>query len=125
MEVQIFGSKKSPCTRKALRFFAERRIRTHFVDFAVRGPALGELRRFAERFGVANLIDTTSRAFRDQGLAHSRRSDAWWLEKLCAEPELLIVPLVRCGNRLTIGDAEIEWNQWTAAARSSTSPLAR
>lgn len=71
MEVQIFGSKKNPSTRKALRFFAERRIRTHFVDFAVRGPAIGELRRFAERFGVTTLIDTTSRVFREGGFARS------------------------------------------------------
>ena len=125
MEVQIFGSKKNPGTRKALRFFAERSIRTHFVDFAVRGPALGELHRFAERFGVTSLIDTTSRAFRERGLAHSIRSDAWWLEKLCAEPDLLVMPLVRCGNRLTIGDAEVQWNQWTTAARSSPSHLTR
>ena len=32
MEVQIFGIRKSAETRKALRFFAERRIKTHFVD---------------------------------------------------------------------------------------------
>src|SRR4051812_12966138 len=32
MEVQIFGVKKSADTRKALRFFAERRVKVHFVD---------------------------------------------------------------------------------------------
>jgi hypothetical protein len=32
MDVQVFGTKKSAETRKALRFFAERRVRTHFVD---------------------------------------------------------------------------------------------
>ena len=52
MEVQVFGVKKNPDTRKALRFFAERRIRTHFVDFAERAPSLGELRRFTQRFGL-------------------------------------------------------------------------
>jgi arsenate reductase-like glutaredoxin family protein len=48
VEVQIFGTKKSAETRKALRFFAERRVRTHFVDLAERAAALGELRRFAQ-----------------------------------------------------------------------------
>jgi arsenate reductase len=116
-EVQILGSKKNPITRKALRFFAERRIRTHFVDFAVRAPSRGELRRFAERFGIAMLIDQKSRPFFEQGLAHAARSESWWLEKLSAEPALLVMPLVRYGNRLTIGDAEPEWREWLASTR--------
>jgi arsenate reductase len=36
MEVQIFGVRKSVNTRKALRFFAERRVKTHFVDLQER-----------------------------------------------------------------------------------------
>jgi len=38
MEVQIFGVRKSADTRAALRFFADRRIKTHFVELSV-GPA--------------------------------------------------------------------------------------
>jgi hypothetical protein len=57
MEVQIFGTKKSADTRKALRFFAERRIRTHFVDLAERAASKGELTRFAQKFGVHGLVD--------------------------------------------------------------------
>ena len=41
LEVQIFGIKKSADTRKALRFFAERRVKTHFVDLMERPAALG------------------------------------------------------------------------------------
>ena len=50
MEVQIFGVRKSADTRKALRFFAERRIRTHFVDLQEWPASPGELRRFVQRF---------------------------------------------------------------------------
>ena len=57
MEVQIFGVKKSSDTRKALRFFAERRIKTHFVDLTERAAAPGELKRFIQRFGLSALID--------------------------------------------------------------------
>ena len=56
MEVQIFGIKKSSDTRKALRFFSERRIKTHFVDLNERAASLGELRRFAQKFGAGALI---------------------------------------------------------------------
>jgi arsenate reductase len=61
LEVQIFGIKKSADTRKALRFFSERRIRTHFVDLVEKPASLGELRRFAQKFGVAALIDKDSK----------------------------------------------------------------
>jgi arsenate reductase-like glutaredoxin family protein len=112
MQVQIFGTKKSPGTRKALRFFAERRIKTHFVDLNERAASLGELKRFAQKFGVRALIDREGRRFNDLGLAHSHLSDARWLQKLADEPLLLRVPLVRHENRLTIGDAEAEWQRW-------------
>lgn len=115
MEVQIFGVKKSADTRKALRFFSERRIRTHFVDLNERAASLGELRRFAQKFGVGALIDSSSPAFQDMGLRHARMSDDSWLAKLAEEPLLLKVPLVRSGNQLTIGVAEETWKEWLAA----------
>jgi len=57
MEIQIFGVRKSADTRRALRFFAERRIKTHFVDLQERPASPGELRRFAQKFGVDALLD--------------------------------------------------------------------
>ncbi len=41
MDVQIFGVNKNADTRKALRFFKERRIKVHFVDFKIRGASKG------------------------------------------------------------------------------------
>src|SRR5690242_2007952 len=114
MEVQVFGVKKSADTRKALRFFAERRIRTHFVDLDERAASLGELRRFVQRFGLDRLIDRGSRRFDELGLRHARLSDERWLEKLVDEPLLLTMPLVRNGNALTIGLAEQDWKAWIA-----------
>ena len=111
-EVQIFGVKKSADTRKAQRFFSERRIRVHFVDLMERAASLGELRRFAQKFGVGALIDADSRRFAELGLAHARLSDERWMEKLADEPLLLRMPLVRNGNQLTIGAAEDVWKQW-------------
>lgn len=115
MEVQIFGTKKSADTRKALRFFAERRIRTHFVDLGERAAAVGELRRFAQKFGVNALVDREGRAFLDAGLRYSNLSDDRWLEKLAEEPSLLRVPLTRHRHQLTIGLAEEDWARWIAA----------
>jgi arsenate reductase-like glutaredoxin family protein len=111
-QVQVFGTRKSADTRKALRFFAERRIVTHFVDFQERGPALGELRRFSERFGAASLVDRESRRFFDLGLQRSMHSDDWWLRRLTEEPAMLKQPLVRFGHRVTVGLDENSWREW-------------
>ena len=112
MEVQIFGVKKSAETRKALRFFAERRVKVHFVDLQVRPASPGELKRFAQRFGVEALVDRGSRRFADLGLGAARLSEERWMEKLSDEPMLLRTPLVRWQQRLTVGDAEPEWREW-------------
>lgn len=112
LEVQVFGVRKSADTRKALRFFSERRIRTHFVDFEVRGPSVGELRRFAQHFGVPALIDRDSAHFAAQGLQHAAHPEARWLQKLSEDPLLLHMPLVRCGRRLAIGVNQAEWTSW-------------
>lgn len=116
MEVQIFGTKKCADTRKALRFFAERRIRTHFVDLHERAAALGELRRFAQKFGVSALVDREGRAFAEAGLRHAQLSDDRWLEKLSGNPGLLRTPLVRRKHQLTVGLDEAAWARWIAEA---------
>ena len=112
MEIQIFGTKKNSDTRKAQRFFAERRIRTHFVDLAQRAASVGELRRFVQKFGTDALIDRNSKRFSELGLAHSHYGDDRWLEILADEPLLLRQPLVRNGPQLTIGAAESTWKEW-------------
>lgn len=114
MEVQVFGVKKSADTRKALRFFAERRVKTHFVDLMERAASLGELKRFAQKFGAAALVDRDSRAFSELGLRYAQFSDERWLDKLSEEPLLLRLPLVRHGNALTIGPAEADWKKWVS-----------
>lgn len=115
MDVQIFGMKKSAETRKALRFFAERRMRTHFVDLQERAASRGELTRFIQKFGVQMLIDESSRRYAELGLRSARYGDERWLEILVNEPLLLKVPLVRHGNALTVGAAEATWKSWLAS----------
>lgn len=122
MEVQVFGVQKSSETRAALRFFAERRVKAHFVDLSERAASPSELRRFAQRFGVEALVDRGSRRFADLGLAHARLSDERWIETLAAEPLLLRLPLVRCRQRVSVGAADAEWKGWVEAERAATRP---
>lgn len=124
MEVQIFGVKKSAGTRKALRFFSERRIRAHFVDLDERPAAAGELKRFVQQFGIDALIDRDSKTYVDLGLRHAKLSEERWLEKLIDEPRLLRMPLVRQlgqqgSGKLTIGLAEQDWKHWVEETTAS------
>jgi arsenate reductase-like glutaredoxin family protein len=114
VEVQVFGVHKDAAVRKALRFFAERRIRTHFVDFTTRGPSRGELKRFADRFGAEALIDRAARRFAELGLAPARYGAEKWLELLVSEPLLLRLPLTRCGSKVAVGHDETAWKRWIA-----------
>lgn len=112
LEVQIFGIRKSADTRKALRFFSERRIKTHFVDLIEKPAALGELRRFAQKFGVMLLVDKDSKRYAELGLRYAQLSDDRWLQKLSEEPLLLRIPLVRNASQLAIGGDETTWKTW-------------
>lgn len=122
MEVQIFGTQKSVETRKALRFFKERRVKVHFVDLKVRGASKGELTRFAQRFGVEALLDRESKRFASLGLRAAHYSEKKWLEILAAEPMILRVPLTRWQNKLTVGPAEEEWGEWVRLTAQAGSP---
>jgi arsenate reductase-like glutaredoxin family protein len=112
MEVQILGTAKSRETRAAQRFFAERRVRMHFVDLKKRAATKGELQKWAQKFGVTALIDKSSRRYAELGLGAARLDDARWMETLAAEPLLLVMPLVRWQHKVTIGEALTEWTQW-------------
>jgi arsenate reductase-like glutaredoxin family protein len=119
MNVQVFGFKNDQDTRKALRFFAERRIPVHFVDLDEKPAARGELRRFAEKFGPAALVDRDSRRFRDLGLHVAGDSPQRLLDRALTEPRILRTPLVRGGHRVSIGHAPAEWTAWLAVEHSA------
>ena len=107
--VQVFGTPDSKTTRAALRFFKERRIDVHFVDVRRKPMAPGELRRFVERLGARALVDETSKAWRDAGLAYLSMSDADLADRLLNDQRLLNVPLVRIGNGFAAGRNEPAW----------------
>jgi arsenate reductase len=112
MPVQIFGVRNDADVRKAERFFKERRVQIHFVDFRQRAPSKGELRRFFDRFGEERLIDRTAKRFRSLALQTAFYGDDRWLEIACEEPLILRMPLVRNGNELTVGLDEDTWKEW-------------
>jgi arsenate reductase (glutaredoxin) len=107
--IQIFGVKNSPATRAAERFFKERRAPIQSVDLKQKPMAAGEIKRFIERFGWAGLLDSQGTAYLNAGLKYLKVSDAELLERIAREPKLLQLPLVRSGNRLSVGQDEESW----------------
>lgn len=112
MEVQVFGVKNDADTRKALRFFKERRIKVHFVDFKQRSPTPGELRRFFQKFGEEKLVDREAKRFHALGLQTAFYGDDRWMEIAGEEPLILKLPLVRNGSQLSVGHDEDVWKEW-------------
>lgn len=74
-----------------------------------------ELKRFCDRFGAIKLFDADSRAYRDAGLGYLSMSADGAYEKLLREQRLIRLPLVRAGNRLSVGPSEAEWRDWLRA----------
>lgn len=112
MNVQIFGVKNDFDTRKAERFFKERRVKIHFVDFKTRAPSKGELRRFFQKFGGDAVIDRDAKRFKALGLQTAHYSDERWLEIAEEEPLILRTPLVRYGSHLSVGHDPDAWKSW-------------
>jgi arsenate reductase (glutaredoxin) len=106
MNVQIFGTNKSQETKKALRFFKERNIKPQFVD--LQELYMSEV----QKFGAKALVDINSKIYKDAGLEHMNIPDEQMIQKLINEPKLMIQPLVRSGNMLSVGWDEKLWRTW-------------
>ncbi len=113
MNIQIFGLKKCSETRKAQRFFKERRIPVHFIDLSQKEMSKGELRSVAARVPLEDLIDTTGKRFIEKGLTHASLNAAR-IETLLLEDALLIrTPVVRNGKEATVGHCPEVWKTWS------------
>ena len=84
------------------------------MDFGQRAPSPGELRRFFDRFGEARLIDRSSKRFVALGLQSAFYGNERWQEIAAEEPLILVMPLVRSGNRLSVGHDDAAWKEWLA-----------
>lgn len=112
--VQIFGLKSSQATRAAERFFKERNVAIHFVDLTKKPMAPGEIKRFVDRFGLQELVDKQAKSYQDAGLKYLKVTDTELLARIERDPKLLLLPLVRGGKRISIGQDEESWRAMLA-----------
>ena len=113
MNIQIFGLKKCAETRKAQRFFKERRVPVHFIDLSQKEMSKGELRSVAARVPLKDLIDTTGKRFVEKGLTHASLNAARIETLLLEDAFLLRTPVVRNGKEATVGHRPEVWKTWS------------
>ena len=110
MNIQIFGRSKCFDTKKAERWFKERRIKFQAVDLKKQGMSLGELTSVKNAVGLEAMVDSRHP---DAVLASYLAGDQAKLEKLFEDPALLRTPVVRNGRQATVGYCPEVWAGWT------------
>ena len=109
MNIQIFAKSKSFDSKKAERWFKERRIKYQYIDLVRYGMSRGELKSVASSAGLDNIIDWSNE---DSAVLKYLASAEAKLDKLYEYPELLKTPIVRNGKQATAGYMPDVWKTW-------------
>ena len=110
MNIQIFGSSKSFDSKKAERWFKERRIKYQYIDLASKGLSKGEYRAVRAKISFDELVNRKCRAYEDLYMAYITPDAAE--QKLLEHPELFNAPIVRNGREATVGYRPDVWEKW-------------
>ena len=109
MNIQIFGKSKCFDTKKAERYFKERKIKYQYIDILRYGMSRGELSSVQSAVGLEKLIDDGAK---DSELLRYLAHDNDKFEKLFEEPQFIKTPVVRNGKKATIGYEPDIWKSW-------------
>ena len=109
MNIQIFGKSKCFDTKKAQRYFKERRVNYQEIDLLKYGISRGELDSVRKAVGLEALIDEKHP---DAALLRYLAYDEDKVEKLLENPSLLKTPIVRNGRQATVGYCPDVWKDW-------------
>lgn len=112
MNIQIFGTKKSFDTKKAQRYFKERRVKFQFVDLKEKGLSKGELESVARAAGgIDSLIDPSAKDADMVALVQYLGADQKF-DKVLENQQILREPIVRNGRQATVGYQPDVWKGW-------------
>ena len=109
MNIQIFGTSKCFDTKKAQRWFQERRIKFQMVDLKKFGMSRGELASVKNAVGLEAMINP---GHPDAVLLSYLADDQAKLDHLFHDPALLRTPIVRNGKQATAGYCPQVWESW-------------
>ena len=112
MNIQIFGTKKSFDTKKAQRYFKERRIKFQFIDLKEKEMSKGELQSVLRAIGgIEAAIDPKAKD-QDTVALITYLADSQKFDKLLESQQVLREPIVRNGSRATVGYEPDTWKSW-------------
>lgn len=109
MNIQIIGTKSCNDTKKAERYFKERRIQFHFRDLNEKGLSKGEFDNIIKVIIPEQLIDKDGKHYKKRNLQYMIFNIE---EELLNDPLLLKTPIVRNGKEVTVGFCPDEWKKW-------------
>lgn len=112
MNIQIFGKSKCFDTKKAERYFKERRIKVQNIDlirFGMSGKEFDSVLRAVG--GIDNLIDWECK-HEDITLMKYMDDKRAKEDKVFDNPGLMKTPIVRNGKQATVGYCPEIWATW-------------
>lgn len=109
MNIQIFGKSKCFDTKKAERYFKERKIKYQLIDLPRYGMSKREFESVKSVVGLDAMIDEKSK---DYDLLKYLAYDSDRAEKLMEDPSLIKTPIVRNGKKATVGYCPDVWKLW-------------
>ncbi len=109
MNIQIFGKPKCFDTKKAERYFKERRIRFQSVDITRYGLSPREFDSVRRAVGLENMIDPKARGAELLPYLALEEQKA---EKLLEDQTMIRTPIVRNGKQATVGYCPDVWKTW-------------
>lgn len=112
LNIQIFGKSKCFDTKKAERWFKERKISYQRVELPEKGFSKGEYNSVLQALGGdwKSLVDPSGKEYERQYMAYLRPEDAQ--AKLLEFPALFQTPIVRNGKQATVGYHPEIWENW-------------
>ena len=111
MNIQIYCGKKNFDAQKAERYFKERRIPFQALDLKKHKLGEREIRMMISAFGIEKLIDRDDKKVKEHPACYYDREDLL-IPAIQENPWLIRVPIVRNGNKMTIGYQPDIWAQW-------------
>ena len=112
MNIQIFGQSKCFDTKKAERWFKERRIKYQSMDLLRYGMSGGEFDSVLRAVGgIDRLIDWEQKAPEIDLMRYMDDKTAKE-DKVFDNPKLMKTPVVRNGKQATVGYCPEIWETW-------------
>ena len=112
MNIQIFGTKKSFDSKKAERYFKERRIKYQFIDMKEKGLSKGEFKSVCQAVGgYEKLIDPDCKDKNLLALLEYISAEDK-MDKILENQKVIKIPIVRNGKQATVGCQPDVWKDW-------------